>query len=262
MLTISHSSSQAFARCPMAYYYSKIIGIRLIEDQAKTAVKLGKFWDAVEQLYHGCSIELEAFALDDYGVAKVRAMSEAVYGLGLAVDEGCQCQVPIKVQLDGAIINGFIDRLSDHITETKFTSRPEIYHSGMSIKHQVGTYFLGRPEIDRCVIQAARCPQLRPSDGEEPEAFADRCYKDIMSRPNYYFYKLNSKGEWGHQILRSELDLDYLKKIYQHEVNMIKHLTETNGWYCNYKGCNTDFICDYYDICSTGVISEDLYIKA
>lgn len=247
----------------MTYYYSKIMGVRLREDQASNAVKMGRLWDQLEASYHANypiifdSVKI----LDDYSLSRVSSVDRARTDLGICKDSECKLQVSLEIKIDGAIITGFIDRLSPHgITETKFTSNPSVYHEGMSIKHQVGTYFLGT-DADVCTIQAARCPQLRPSDGEEAEAFEDRCYKDIMSRPNYYFYRLNSKGEWGHQILRSELDLDYLKLMYQSEVNMIKYLTETNGWYCNYKGCKTDFQCDYYDICKTGAISPDLYIK-
>ncbi len=92
-------------------------------------------------------------------------------------------------------VHGFIDlSAQDHFVELKCTSKPDYYTNPYWIHDQLGTYFLSNPNYEYCTIWAIRTPALKQTGNfkdEGLEDYKDRCIRDMIKRPSYYFTGYN-----------------------------------------------------------------------
>ena len=265
--TLSYSGENAFKRCPRLYYLAYIVSLQTRWPFLSDALKIGKIVD--EALTQGSSITTSHNDTDtntnSIWYTKVQAILTAFHQLFPDVLDGYEGQKEWWWQDDGfPQVHGFIDlSASDHFVELKCTSRPEYYSNPYSIHDQVGTYFLSNSNYEYGIIWAIRTPALRQTGNFKDECFEDykdRCIRDILKRPAYYFSGYNKEtNSFGVKFYRSEFDLDALRDRYKWIVKLIKECAKANYWYQNRTQCLYPFKCDYLNICETGGISEDIY---
>jgi len=129
----------------------------------------------------------------------------------------------------------------------------------------IGKYeWMGNPEYKHCIMEITRLPGTRTGkgkfEGESPEAFEERVFQDIVSRPSHYFIGFDrEKRTFGVKFWRKEFDLDKLKRTYINIEREVKETILNDSWYENYNACHVPSQCFYYPICSTGVVSDEIY---
>ena len=101
---MSHSSVSDFCTCHYLYYLKKILGIEIRPPFLSSALKAGKLWDATKQLHLGEKQSLRdiinEYEIDDYTVAKVKAIYSAYKYLEIEVDPGYELQAKIDMTYD------------------------------------------------------------------------------------------------------------------------------------------------------------------
>ena len=261
--TLSYSGVNNFLRCPRQYYHSNIKGLQLGEQHHSDALKMGKHVDTA--LTVDPEFEVPVKDKSELWVAKVQAILVAFYNIFPEVLTGYTGQKEFYWQEDGhPQVHGFIDLAkADHFVELKCTSRPDFYTNPYWIHDQMGTYFLSNPNYQYGIVWVIRGPQLKQSGNfrdETLEDYKDRCIRDMLKRPAYYFsgYSKSSKS-FGVKFYRSEFDLDALRKRYKWVATQIRKCVQSDYWYQNRTQCLYPFKCDYLNICETGGISEDIY---
>jgi hypothetical protein len=148
--------------------------------------------------------------------------------------------------------------------EFKYSKRPEAYSTKFIVQDQIATYFLGFPHLERITLRAIQVPDLRLGKNETHEIYKERVYQDFMSRPLHY---INDTNFW-----RSEFNKDELREKYKMIAQEILRFIELGRmkYFYQSNGPNTCFgettgmavnNCEYLDICTSGVVSEQLYKK-
>lgn len=283
-LSLSHSTRMDWA-CKYKVYYRQILGLKVKPEHIPLPIKLGSCWDEAQKYLierkidnFDCSNDdlVDKFneignknLLNEVSFARFHALCRAYIELELnqkkEKSEFVEYQKLIEIELENSKTIGYIDRsYNDYFVETKLSSRPDFYRNLHSITSQVGTYFLGNPDYKHCIVEITRLPGQRTGngkfEGESPEAFEERVFQDIVSRPSYYFIGFDRKKRtFGVKFWRKEFDLDKLKRTYEHIEREIKETIANDSWYENYNACHVPGQCFYYPICSTGVISEEIY---
>lgn len=164
-------------------------------------MKLGKAWDAyIHHLYDpefDYQNEIVFLQLTPQQHAKISALVRDYEDLEIQVNTGglLGCQYKIHVPIGQEKIVGIVDRaFENHITKTKPSTRPDFYLPRENVAYQAGTYFMGNDQREFIDVAVARLPALKTGKGkhvdETPEAYEERCYGDILSRPAYYFFGL------------------------------------------------------------------------
>lgn len=102
--------------------------------------------------------------------------------------------IPIKGKMDGVFKDGKRARLF----ETKFKSHIDetVLADVMPYETQVSTYLVALRRMHRLTpagirYNVIRRPQLRPKKGETGSAFQTRVAEDIVTRPTWYFVRLD-----------------------------------------------------------------------
>ena len=263
---ISHTTAGNLAHCNMSVYYSLICGISPRDEMLPEAVKMGKAWDKfLDDVASGCDVSACHYSsgLNDDNKAKFLAITNAFADLAIHIERDGETQPERFVHLSNGILTTHADRIYKHyMVESKFTSRPENYLTIPNIAHQVGSYFLAHPDLDRVVMEVAQVPQQKLGKTEELGAYANRIYDDIMARPGCYFrgYKAFN-NTFGKTFYRSEFDLDELKRSYERQLDELRWRIDNNVWYEHASRfyCDSPSRCWYKTICDTGCVSEDLY---
>jgi len=261
--TLSFTGVNHFLRCPRQYYLSNIKGLQLDEEYQSDALKIGKNVDTA--LTANPDIEIPEKDKNKLWVAKVQAVLDAFNNLFPEVLTGYTGQKEFYWQDDGyPQVRGFVDlAVHNHFIELKCASRPEYYTNPYWIHDQMGTYFLSNPNYGYGVVWAIRVPQLKQSGNfrDEPlEDYKNRCVRDMLKRPTYYFSGYDKVAKaFGVKFYRSEFDLGAIKARYKWLAKHIKECVQADYWYQNKTQCLYPFKCDYLNICETGGISEDLY---
>jgi hypothetical protein len=260
---LSHSGVNHFLRCPRQYYLSNIKGLQLIEQNHSDALKIGRYVDAALTVEPDIAIQ-EKYK-NELWVVKAQAILTVFNNLFPVVLSGYTGQREFYWQEDGyPQVHGFVDLTTrNHFIELKCASRPEYYTNPYWVHDQMGTYFLSNPNYGYGVVWAIRVPQLKQSGNfrdESLEDYKDRCVRDMLKRPAYYFpgYSKETKS-FGVMFYRSEFDMDAIKKRYKWIAGQIRKCVQADYWYQNRTQCLYPFKCDYLNICETGGISEDLY---
>jgi hypothetical protein len=115
---LSHSSVSDFCTCHYLYYLKKILGIEVRPPFLSSAMKAGTLWDAVKQKHLGAKDILipsvwnadktkivkigliDKYEIDDYTVAKVKAIYSAYKYLEIEVDPGYELQAKVDMTYD------------------------------------------------------------------------------------------------------------------------------------------------------------------
>jgi len=104
IIPLSHSSVSDFCTCHYLYYLKKILGIEVRPPFLSSALKAGVLWDATKQLHLGKKQSLRdiinKYEIDDYTVAKVKAIYSAYKYLEIEVDPGYELQAKIDMTYD------------------------------------------------------------------------------------------------------------------------------------------------------------------
>jgi hypothetical protein len=268
---LSYSSLIDFIHCRMRYKHRKIDGNEIRPAHLPEAIKLGAAWDAFLNTQIGLELKLfdtiQSLQLSPLQMAKYSALVRAFNDLEVDLDmkDLLDAQYEIGVPVGDTRITGFVDRAyRDHITEVKLSGRPDFYWQRENLYYQLGTYFMADERWKYADVQITRVPQLRTGKGkfsdESPDAYEDRCYSDILSRPAHYFIGWDRKTRtYGVRFYRSEFDLDQIFQTYVHVLHEIKDTCRRDAWYPNNLACHVPAPCVYLPIKKSGVVSDEIY---
>jgi hypothetical protein len=270
--SISFSRMTDFAHCKLRYFHSVIQGLSPKPQHLAEAIKLGRAWDAfIRHVHEGYDYlaEMHSLELSAEQCSKVFALVRAFDDLEIQPSQegllGCQYKIHVPILRDQIV--GYVDRAyEDFIKETKLSSRPEFYSQRENVAFQLGTYFLGNEAWDYADVEITRVPALRTGQGkfsdEDPEAYEERMYSDILSRPAHYFLGWDRKSRtYGVRFWRSEFDLDEIHATYVHVLREIRETVKHGSWYGNPLACHVPAPCPYLPIKRSGVISEEIFHK-
>jgi hypothetical protein len=268
---ISYSRLTDFIHCKMRYHHGVVEGLKVTPRNLPEAIKLGIAWDAfIRNLHDGEFNHLEkiqSLSLTPQQLAKISALMRAYQDLEIPsrTDGFLGCQYKIHVPIGQNQIIGYVDRAyDDHFRETKLSSRPDFYTQRENIAYQAGTYFMGNEHWEYVDVEITRVPALRTGWGkqsdETTEAYEERCYGDILSRPAHYFIGWNRKTRtYGQRFWRSEFDLEEIFTTYVHVLWEIQNTLKHDSWYANNLACHVPTPCMYLPIKRSGVMSEEIY---
>lgn len=269
---LRYSHMVSFVQCREKYYHEVIEGLEVKPEYRPDAMKLGTVWDLIIRYQHDAhdyGKEVAELRLSEEQVAKITALKRAYRDLEIfANNDGfLGCQYEVSIPCGDTQIIGHVDRAyDDHIVETKCSGSPDFYTHKENIAYQLGTYFMGSPEWEYGVMEIVRVPGLRTGSGkfsdESMEAYENRMYGDILSRPSYYFLGWDKKSRtYGIKFFRTEFDLDEIMATYNFVIKDIERCMKDGGWYKNNLACHVPAICPYLPIKKTGVVSEEIYQK-
>ena len=270
-LKLSHSAVRDFVTCKRKFYIRYIKGIAQKPHLSSRAIKMGSLWDKMMNETHSTSRdgfdnkvindEIHRLRIDNISLAKVRAVKRAYDEL---IDPEFNNLIGTQQELfyqfwdsenQDVFFHGFVDILYiDYFKELKFTGYPETYtNHPFKISSQVGTYFLCDGNLKYVVIEATQSPNLRLGKYEDVKDYEKRIYKDVMSRPSYYFTNYDvMKKKFGVVFYRSEFD-GFMNSIYERFMwitQEIRESMERNSWYTNDLACNLfNNDCEYFPIC-------------
>jgi hypothetical protein len=264
---LSFSSIKNFLRCQEYYWLRNIKGVERKPYFLNEALKAGTIWGMYLAFKHGYKHELckndliEKYQPSDVTLAKLNALMRSYCELGIVKNSDCICEKEFFIPFHNWQLYGFIDRAyDDHIVESKLTTRPDNYLSIPQIELQAGTYLYSDPHYEYVIMEITRMPELRQKKDEGIAEYQDRIYSDIIRRPSYYFIGWDMKKRtFGKKFYRSEFDLKELPMIYHKIAKQLRYCIDENLWVKNELACTCPFICDYWDVRKTGVISEEMY---
>ena len=273
---ISQSTVTDFMSCRLKYYFRKIMKVERVPGKLPDPIKAGALWDTWNNSVHleqnVCQVMdavIEEYEISPFLVARVRALTRAFRAIGLSVITedllGCQYKMEIPLIVARNKLVGHIDRAyCDYFIETKLSARPDFYTYKENIEHQVSTYFLGNPDFEYVDMEITRLPGLKTGkkqySDEGPEAYGERCYQDIISRPSHYFLGFNrDTSRFGKRFYRAEFNLEETEQVYWWVCEDIERAVDQDRWYGNHLACYVPTECLYHPICKTGVVSEELF---
>jgi hypothetical protein len=273
---LSFSTISDFLDCKWKYFLKHIKGIYTLPPATGDALKMGQLWDVCVQTLVGnipkseIKKTIEKYEIPELAERKVHAVYKAFKDLEINLDIMCRPQDRFELPMNypfanhSFVLTGVYDRkYENYFVETKFSRSPDYYQNLFNIIPQVGTYFAADPDMEHCIMEVVRCPDLR-GDKEDLEEYQQRCYADIMARPSWYFPGWNKeKRTFGKKFHRSEFNLDEVIERYQDVYYQIADSAYRNAFTKNYKACYRPFPCDMIPICLFNVMSETVYgIKA
>jgi hypothetical protein len=267
--SISYSTFSDFVQCRRKHYLHVVCGLKVRAEHLPEPVKLGCDWDSIirgkyEPAFDPCK-EIIPLRLSPEQVAKINALNRALRDLEVHINkEGLLgCQYKVTTQILNTNLVGFVDRAyEDLIVESKLSTRPEFYLQKENVAYQLGTYFLCNEAWEYAVVEIARVPSLKMKDGEENEAYEERIYGDIISRPAHYFLGWDRKTRtYGTRFWRSEFDLEEIYSTYCYVLHEIRETVERGAWYQNNLACHVPTPCPYLPIKRSGVVSEEIFEK-
>jgi hypothetical protein len=288
-IPLSHSSVQKFLVCHQLYYLTAIRGIQIKDSSMSDAAKMGALWDTVLSVHLDPTLidrstfkpisitdTINRYQINSRSIAKVKAIYRAYKALEIKVepDYELQAKVDITLPVDNTStiktnirVTGFYDRLytSTHMfAENKLSGSPDRYLDPWFIQSQVGTYFLADPNLQSCIMEVIRTPQLkstRSNKEEDDDTFMERCYQDIISRPSFYFLGYDStRRTYGKRFYRSEFNLSDIQSRYVSICREIEIARLSGGWYKNDAMCKAGIYggpCDMLPICQHDAMSEE-----
>ena len=287
-LPLSHSAVQDFLICKRLFYIKNILGLQVRNSHVGNPLKMGALWDRVLQWYYGNKeINIQEI-IDEYDIAEenvaiVRGLYRAYRDLNVLIEDGGEFQARVNMVIDDfgdgvkewgngekvkLLVRGFYDRKYDrYFVENKLSSRPDGYLDTFFIQSQIGTYFLGDPKLEYCIMEVVRTPSLRITKGEELsenyKGYENRVYEDVMGRPGHYFVGWNKETRtYGKKFYRTEFDLDEIRDRYKSVFKEIYDSIWYDSWYKNDRSCRgimPGMQCDYIGICRYNNFSESVY---
>ena len=266
---ISYSRLADFIRCKQRYKHAVIDGLEVKPKHLPEPIKLGTGWDVfIRSLYnkeYELSTELQSLQLNPIQTAKISALTRAYVDLEIQnrTDRLLGCQYKIHAPIGQNQIIGYVDRAyQNHIIETKLSARPDFFKQRENLNYQLSTYFMGNEAWDYADVEITRVPALRPKPDESAEAYGERCYGDIISRPAFYFQGWDRKTRtFGVRFWRSEFDLDEIFHTYVWVLKELRDTVKRGSWYPNNLACHVPAPCPFLPIKKSGVISPEIYEK-
>lgn len=204
IIPLSHSSVSDFCTCHYLYYLKKILGIEVRPAFSGIPLKAGVLWDSIKQKHLGnekINIKeiIAKYKIDEYTVAKVKAIYHAYKELEITVDPDYELQAKVNLTYDIIIppssfipsitvgkevinlwsesnnqfeddrtwkfplsITGFYDRkYSLYFTEDKLSGSPSYYLEAYPLASQIGTYFLADPKLEFVIMEVILMPQQK-----------------------------------------------------------------------------------------------------
>lgn len=290
VIPLSYSSVSDFLTCHHLYYLKAIRGVRTKDEAVSSPLKMGTLWDKVLQKYLGGKIYDDAgqettipdiintYQIDPMDVAKVKGIYRAYKDLEITVEPGydLQAKIDLVIPFDKVwgdrtpvelLVTGYYDRkYPTSFVENKFSSRPDNYFDTYFLQSQIGTYFLADPELEYCIMEVVRVPDLKHTGrfkDEGPEDYQERIYQDVISRPSFYFPGWNfATRRYGKKYYRNEFNMEDLRSRYLHIFREIFDARVMDGWYRDDRACNNilpGISCDMLSCCRNGVMSENVY---
>lgn len=269
---LSISQLKQFTTCPYKWYYGYGEGIEIIDEHRSQALHMGKWWDSFVGMRHGEDVEPDDTYLNDTPKAKCYALANVADNM---IDWSAMPQVR-QVKVDMPIANsnrydsiiGFLDGYDDvakTIYEDKLSSDGYRYHRFETIELQVGTYFLGMPEAERCILRAVSLPSQRLSakqDGDSYIAYQNRLEKEIAGNVSQYFLNYDfAQRTYGRIFWRADFDLSRTQAQIDAVARAIDFCCDTHTFWANTENCDMFSGCDYFDICRKNVYNYDIYKK-
>jgi hypothetical protein len=207
--------------------------------------------------------EIAAMQLKDMEHAKLSALMKAYKDVHISTkkDGFIACQYKIDTQILNTNLVAYVDEAyEDCFVEHKLSFRPDFYLQKENVAYQLGSYFIANESWEYAIVKAVRVPAQRLKDGESFEAYEERIYGDILSRPGFYFLGWDRKTRtYGTRFWRTEFDLDEIYSTYCHVLREIRETVERGSWYPNYLACHVPAPCPYLPIKRSGVVSEEIY---
>ena len=282
MPSLSFSSMKDFSHCHRKFYHGYIQGIELKEK--KKALELGSKASLILGMLHAVTnpdgvgeykrfirsaweSTLEPGDPDSFGdlsLIIMKAMFDAYVACGLHEHKGTSEYEFRWKDLDYPEIHGFLDLAIQEqawAEEFKYTTSPQ-YYDKFAMEEQLSSYFIGAPQINTFRVTCLVPPKFRPKDNEKLSQFYKRVYDDIVSRNTTAYFMQTT-------YYRSEFNLDQFK----HKARMIAEeimqycnkaqLTPdpTYYFYQNKQACHAPFECEFIDICTSGVMPDNLFKK-
>ncbi len=278
---LSYSSVTDFLACKRLYWLKHIKGISVKDSAKSPELKMGVLWDTCVGVLLGqidkarISDIINVCEIDGRSVAKVKALYRAFKKLDIGLDPICKFQSefihPFQYR-DTKIyyaIKGILDRYyptENYFAETKLTSKPNFYLQLFNIIPQCGIYFLSDPRLQYVVMEVTRQPDLKSMGkfaDEDDTSYEERCFKDILSRPAYYFLGYNHDTKtFGKKYYRTEFPLEEIKKRLSDIFYEITDCGYRDAFYKNFRACYSPFQCEYLPVCQFDTWSEEVfYIK-
>lgn len=270
---LSYSAIQDWVVCRRFYWLSRIKGIEPRPQQQPTAMKLGKAWDRfIAHLYDHLGQQYDLSNLDhleERQITILTALMRAYKDLEINSDytnpdNGAVCQREFHLANFDSQFIGFIDRwYDDHICEVKLSSNPSWYEKLFNIHDQAGTYLLAEEKADYVSYEITRLPA--PSSAKQFESetlieLEERVYRDIVYRPSHYFLGYDKKTHnFGRRFYRSEFNYPELINFYRYQVEDMQEAMVKDRFWKNKRSCYNLSPCWFLPICTTGVVSEELY---
>ena len=281
-MKMSVSQLKTWNDCRFKWFLSYVRRIEQKPHYHSQPMLMGSLWDAMQEWrYTGKAVdEADKRYMSEASVAKVEAMDRA---FGEAIDTDAMtcgkspaCQLRVSEIMESGngpfTMRGYMDRseiarnVNDRLafSEAKFVSRPDRYRNVLDIKNQIGSYFLLSPQHHVAMMEVTRAPGLQQGKSESAEELGRRIYNDATNRPGHYFIGYNKKTRtFGKIYRRAEFGLDFLRRRIIAQVNHIKfslaHGDETI-FDQNTRSCFMgSYACEFYDVCTGGVISEEEY---
>ena len=273
---LSHSALTDWMDCKRKYWIRNIKGIGIKNSAMSPAVKCGALWDVCVGVLLGKEDKtkipevIQSYEIEPRDVAKVKALYRSWKKLDLNIDFSCKFQaeyvVPFKYR-DTEIefmVKGIMDRKYDTwFAETKLSSKPDWYLNLYNITPQVSIYFLLDQAMSYVSMEVTRLPDLKSTgtfSDETDAAYEDRCIKDILKRPAYYFSGYSKDtNTFGKKFYRAEFDLEATLNRLQSVFFEIVQAADLDNYYKNYRSCYSPFQCDYLNLCQYDVMSEEIY---
>lgn len=288
-IPLSHSSIGDWLTCHRLYWLKAVRGISLRDASVSNPIKMGQLWDTCLQGL-SATVEIpgliERYEIPGREVSKVKALWNAFKEFNLVPVGEYDAQAVVDMSFDitdgesdnntcnKVYVKGFYDRkYATHFEEDKLSSRPDHYLDPYFIHSQCGTYFLADPSLEYCTMKVVRVPDLKSTGknkDEDDEAYYQRCYEDVISRPSHYFIGYDRvKHTYGRKFYRSEFNLDEIQQRYNIVGREIKWATDLyhkgeDVWYRNDRVCGQilpGIPCEMLPICRTGGLSDQFIIR-
>jgi hypothetical protein len=246
-----------------------VCGLQVRADHLPESIKLGRVWDSIIRSKYDpeydSTKEVKTLQLSPEQAAKINALRRAFTDLEVTLNKDTLlgCQYKVTTQILNTNLVGFVDRAYEaHIIESKLAGRPEFYTQKENVAYQLGTYFLANESWDYAVVEITRVPSLKSKDGEDPQAYEERIYGDIISRPAHFFLGWDRKARtYGTRFWRSEFDLEEIYSTYCYVLHEIRETVERGAWYPNNLACHVPAPCPYLPIKRSGVVSDEIFEK-
>jgi Zn-finger protein len=285
IIPLSYSSVSDYLTCHHLYYLKAIRGIQINNTMKSSALKRGTLWDKVLQklLNPDSDININevivANEINSRDVAAVRGIYRAYKELGIETEPGGDLQAKIDLSIPFGLewgnkypvellVTGYYDRkYPTYFAENKMSGRPNNYEDPYFIQSQVGVYFMADPNLEYCIMEIVKSPDLKSTGrfkDEDDDEYSERVFQDAISRPAFYFMGWDSTTRrYGRKFYRSEFGIDELRERF---IAIFKEIFEARfhqRWYRNDRVCSNilpGIACDMLPICRLGgSVAENNY---